>query len=164
MEALLVAGTAGESMRSLPSVRTVDGRGLEGDRYLRRSGHWSGHRWEPITLVSVEALEYVSHILGRPVGPAAARRNVVTQGVSLETLVGRGFRVGDVVLRGTRLCDPCRYLEELTGIGGLKEALKGRGGLRAVIVEDGTIRLNDAVVPLEVSTTTDVVDSRPADR
>jgi MOSC domain-containing protein YiiM len=137
-------------MESWTEVRTArEGRGLEGDRYARAAGHWARHRSEPVTLVSAEALEEVSIRLGRSVDPALVRRNVVTRGVTLDSFVGRVFRVGEVVLEGTRPCDPCRYLEELAGIPGLLEGLVGRGGLRATIRMEGTIRVGDPVELVE---------------
>jgi len=75
------------------------------------------------------------------------RRNLLTEGVPLNHLVGRTFRVGDVVLRGVRLADPCSYLAGLTRPG-VSRALVHRGGLRADIVEGGTLRPGDAITPI----------------
>jgi MOSC domain-containing protein YiiM len=66
--------------------------------------------------------------------------------VPLNHLVGREFTVGDVRLRGIRLCEPCAHMESLSKPGARK-ALRHRGGLRAEILESGTIRAGDAVVP-----------------
>ena len=150
--ALYLASAAGEPMRPHSEVRTAPGgMGLEGDRYALESGHWSTHRWEPVTLISAEALEDVAQELGRTIDPASARRNLVTRGADLEALVGQTFRVGEVTLEGTRPCDPCRYLEELSGIPGLLEALVGRGGLRAAIRSVGAIRVGDPVEIVEAA-------------
>lgn len=148
--ALYLAPAAGEPMRPRAEVRTAaGGMGLEGDRYARESGHWSTHEWEPVTLVSAEALEAVSDRLGRTIDAVSARRNLVTRGVDLAALVGQTFRVGEVTLEGTRPCDPCRYLEELSGIPGLLDGLVGRGGLRAAIRSGGTIRVGDRIELVE---------------
>ena len=48
-------------------------------------------------------------------------------------------------LLGTRLCEPCAYLEGLTQKGVLA-GLIHRGGLRADIVAGGTIRVGDDLV------------------
>ena len=61
---------------------------------------------------------------------AEARRNVVTRGIELNTLVGQRFRVGDVECVGRRLCEPCAHLEQLTHKGVLRKLIH-RGGLRA---------------------------------
>jgi MOSC domain-containing protein YiiM len=60
--------------------------------------------------------------------------------------VGRKFRVGEVLLEGVRLCEPCGHLESLTQVG-VREGLIHRGGLRARIVTEGTIRIGDRIEP-----------------
>lgn len=69
----------------------------------------------------------------------------MTRGVALNHLVGREFTIGDVTLRGVRPCEPCGHLERLTRPGVLK-GLIHRGGLRAVVVSGGVIRVGDAIV------------------
>ena len=62
----------------------------------------------------------------------------------LNDLVGRRFQVGDVTLEGTRLCEPCAYLEALISKAVL-EPLVHRAGLRARIIEGGEIGVGDAI-------------------
>ena len=97
-----------------------------------------------VTLIEIETIEALERDQNIAVAPGAARRNVVTRGVPLNHLVGREFQVGAVRLRGTRLCEPCAYLEGLTQQGVLA-GLMHRGGLRAEIVTGGTIRLEDTI-------------------
>ncbi len=56
------------------------------------------------------------------IGEHETRRNLVTEGVPLADLVDRTFRVGDVVLHGRRLAEPCAYLERMTRAG-VRDAL-----------------------------------------
>ena len=76
---------------------------------------------------------------------AETRRNLVTEGVALNHLVGREFRVGAVRMRGVRLAEPCVYLEQLTGHDGVRAAFVHRGGLRAEILDGGELRVGDAI-------------------
>lgn len=153
-----LAPVAGAPMVTVPEVRAVPGRGLEGDRYFLGRGHYSGRpSWggREVTLIEVETLEALEHgvvnaageRLGLKVAPAETRRNIATAGVPLNHLVERTFWVGEVQMQGTRLCEPCRYLEELTGHPGLLGALVHRGGLRARILTEGVIRAGDPVRP-----------------
>jgi MOSC domain-containing protein YiiM len=73
-----------------------------------------------------------------------SRRNIVTQGVPLNDFVSKEFKVGDAVLHGTRLCEPCAHMEKLT-VKGAMRGLIHRGGLRAEIVKGGTIKVGDAI-------------------
>jgi MOSC domain-containing protein YiiM len=49
-------------------------------------------------------------------------------------------------MRGTRLCEPCKHLDDLTQHG-VMSGLIHRGGLRALILSEGVIRVSDAVRP-----------------
>ena len=73
------------------------------------------------------------------------RRNLTVEGVPLQHLVGVRFRVGDVVLEGVRINQPCKYLNLM-----LKRdvymPLWNRSGLNAKVVKGGTIRVGDQVV------------------
>ncbi|MFB6156658.1 MAG: MOSC domain-containing protein, partial [Haloferacaceae archaeon] len=75
----------------------------------------------------------------------AHRRNVTTEGVGLNRLVGDRLRIGDTVVEVVELCEPCSYLQELLGVEDLVDALRHRGGLRGRIVEGGVIAAGDAV-------------------
>jgi len=136
--------------QSVGSAHAIPGRGLEGDRYFRAAGTYSDRpgAWRELTLIEIEAIEAMARDNEVRIEPGAARRNVVTRGVALNHLVGREFRVGDVRLRGIRLCEPCAHLEGLTRKGVLG-GLVHRGGLRAQILTDGAIRVGDLIVPLD---------------
>lgn len=137
---LFTASAAGEPTQSHDSVELVPGVGIPGDRYATRAGFWSDPRWPDQELTLVE--EELAFELG--VEPSRMRRNLVTRGVDLASLIGAQFTIGDTLLRGVRNCDPCAHLEGLTRPGLLRD-LGGRGGLRAAIVTGGTVGAGDTV-------------------
>ncbi len=147
---ILIAESPASPMTSRSEVRAVPGKGIEGDRYFAGSGTFSPHPQKPdyeITLIEQEKIAAFARATGLPFTAAHARRNLVTEGVDLNALAGREFLVGEVRLRGIRLCEPCSYLARTT----FPETFKGlvhQGGLRAQIVTEGTIRTGDAVVVL----------------
>jgi MOSC domain-containing protein YiiM len=94
--------------------------------------------------VESEAIEALAREHGIELAAGETRRNLTTRGVNLNELVGRRFRVGDVLCQGTCLCEPCRYLADLTGRP-LLRPLVHRGGLRADILSGGVIRRGDQV-------------------
>jgi len=145
---IFISPRGGAGMSSLGEVRAVQGKGLEGDRYFERVGTYSDRpgTGREVTLIESEAVEAADRDYGLRLGPGDPRRNVVTAGVSLNHLVGQEFMVGEVRLRGMRLCEPCDHLAELTGQPVVK-ALIHRGGLRAEIVSGGIIRVGDPVLP-----------------
>jgi MOSC domain-containing protein YiiM len=143
---LHIAPERSAEMQTVERAYAVSGRGLEGDRYFHRRGTWSPHpgSGRQITLIEMETLLALERDYGIVLAPARARRNIVTSGVCLNDLLGNGFRVGKVRLRGTRLCDPCAHLERLSVHGTLR-ALVDRGGLRADVLSDGFICVGDVI-------------------
>jgi MOSC domain-containing protein YiiM len=133
-------------MKSVTAAQAVAGRGLDGDRYYSKLGTYSNDAGSgrDVTLIEVEAIEALKREYKIELEPRQSRRNIVTRGVALNHLVEREFRIGDVVLRGTRLCEPCAHMERLT-VKGAMRGLIHRGGLRAEIVKGGPIRVGDAI-------------------
>src|SRR4051812_25905301 len=151
VEAIYVAGAATELPTRVERATAVPGAGLAGDRYAIGAGTYSkGPKpGRQVTLIEGEALDRLSARHGITLAPGAARRNIVTRGVNLTSLVGCNFTIGDVELVGVRDCPPCAHLEKLTGMP-LRTALFGRGGLRADVVGGGTLAIGDRIVPLHV--------------
>lgn len=148
---IAVASTAGGAMQIVDRVDAVAGQGLAGDRYSELKGAFQRGHIEPmqqVTLVEAEAIDAASRDYQRPVTHLQTRRNLLTQGVPLNHLVNREFWVGNVRLRGLKLCEPCKYLEKLSGAG-LIEALRHRGGLRAEILQGGLLHTGDRVHPAD---------------
>jgi MOSC domain-containing protein YiiM len=145
VDSIHIAPAAKAATQTVDAVEAVPGAGLKGDRYFLKQGTF--YKPEPdfeLTLIEVEAIEAAAREYKVALAPSAARRNVVTRGVPLNHLVGRDFAIGDVRVRGIRLCEPCGHLEALTGLPVIK-ALRHRGGLRAQILTPGLIRVGDAV-------------------
>jgi len=145
---IYVAPTGGAPMATRDRVDAIAGRGLRGDRYADATGTYSGTGRDArdITLIEREAIDAVrTEDTGIHVHEQDTRRNLVTQGVALNHLVGRTFRVGTVRMRGLRLAEPCAYLEQLTGLAGVRAALVHRGGLRAEILDDGELHVGDVI-------------------
>ena len=148
VELIAVAAEAEGPMTAVPSAEALAGRGLRGDRYARGAGTFSDARGRgyDLTLVEAEALEELA-AAGVHLEPAEARRNLVVRGISLDELIGKRFRVGEVECFGQRRCEPCAHLERLTRPGVLR-GLVHRGGLRADVLSDGEIRSGDSVEAL----------------
>ena len=143
-----IAPKAEAPMLAVDEVRAEPGRGLTGDRYASKTGTYSETpgTGREVTLIESEQLALVEREFPVKLGPGESRRNITTRGVDLNALVDREFRVGEVVLRGTRLCEPCDYVAKLTGnADNLVKALVHRGGLRCDIVRGGTIRVGDKI-------------------
>jgi MOSC domain len=148
LEGICIAAAASAPMRTLESAELVAGVGIVGDRYAAGVGFYSPRPTEPgareVTLIEAEALDWVASEHNITLQPSQHRRNLTTRGIRLGELLGQRFRVGSVLLEGVKDCPPCEHLEQLAGKSVLKP-LVDRGGLRARVVEGGTIRVGDAV-------------------
>lgn len=134
-----------EPMVEVTRVRAIAGLGLEGDR--RCQGREGSAR--QVTLISSEFIEQIRHYLGRDaLSPALLRRNLVVSGINLNALRHQEFVIGEVRLRATALCHPCRRMEEALGRGGVA-AMLGHGGLCAQILTDGEIACGDRVEKID---------------
>jgi MOSC domain-containing protein YiiM len=147
--AIHIAPEASAPMVELDAARLVEGVGMEGDRYATARGTYSHkpHADRQVTLIEMETLDALARDHGIDLAPHETRRNLTTAGVPLNHLVGREFRVGDVVLIGGRLNVPCQYLEDLLGKPVFKPLIH-RSGLNCRIVKGGTIRPGDAIRPV----------------
>jgi MOSC domain-containing protein YiiM len=148
--ALHISPAATAPMQAVSAVQAVVGLGLQGDRYFSKVGTYSNDpgSGREVTLIESESIEALKRECNVEIDAALARRNLLTKGVALNHLVERQFRIGAVILRGTRLCEPCAHLEKLSRPGILR-GLIHHGGLRAEIVTGGMIRVGDAVTPMD---------------
>jgi MOSC domain-containing protein YiiM len=124
------------SIVEVPEVECIAGRGLRGDRFFDFKENYKGQ----ITFFAWETYEAICRELAvRDRTPSVFRRNVVTTGVDLNGLIGQEFQIQGVRFRGTEECRPCYWMDQAFAPGA-KEFLKGRGGLRAVILDNGILR------------------------
>ncbi len=141
LESIFVAPSAGAPSQSLDAADAIAGRGLQGDRHTEGRGTFpSGLPGSALTLIEHEVCASFSP----PLAADEHRRNLVTRGIDLNRLVGHEFTIGEVRLRGMRLCEPCTVVDGYA-TRPLLRALVHRGGLRADILADGTIRVGDPV-------------------
>ena len=134
VEAIRIAPEHEQLPEPVDSIE-VTGEGLPGDRYFGRGD---------ITLVEAEALEAFTKETGIALGHAEIRRQVLTTGVRLNDLLNKRFRVGGVEAVGAEWCEPCNHIQSITRPGVLK-GMVHRAGLRAEIVQAGTISVGDEV-------------------
>jgi MOSC domain-containing protein YiiM len=146
--AIAIARQAKGPMERVDAIEVVAGEGLRGDRYGAGVGaaQFQGRRKpeNEVTLIAREAIDAANDEFNFTIEHLDTRRNLLTEGVPLNDLIGKSFRVGQVVLKGLELCEPCGYLERRT-FPWIRVALKNRGGLRCCVLEGGEIRVGDAV-------------------
>lgn len=130
---------AGGETVAVDAVTAIAGRGIEGDRYYALDTEPS----QQITLIESEVIDQFNRETESEFPYAMFRRNLVTEGVQLNNLVGKTFNVREVRLRGLELCEPCLYLQDKLKVADLVKRLTHKGGLYCEILTSGTIRSGD---------------------
>tara|TARA_X000000368_G_scaffold400968_1_gene373365 strand:- start:15 stop:500 length:486 start_codon:yes stop_codon:yes gene_type:complete len=146
-----IASSASEKMQELSVAELVKDKGIKGDRYYKGTGKYSHiPDVRDVTLIEKEVLDALEQ--NQPplqensiiLKPSEHRRNLTSVGVPLNYLVGKKFKVGEVILEGGRLNFPCKYLANL-----LKKPLLlplyNRSGLNCKVIKGGKIRINDII-------------------
>jgi MOSC domain-containing protein YiiM len=141
---IFVAEASGATPTARSSARLDTGRGIVGDRYYDQDE--AGQ----VTLVDADLITRVNAATGWALDPEETRRNIVTAGVDLNQWETGRFRVGDAVLEGVELCEPCAILGRILETPSrpaaeVVRALTHKAGLRARIVEGAEISVGDPV-------------------
>ena len=123
-------------MIEVESVRCLAGRGLDGDRFLDFKPEYKGQ----VTFFALEIYQKLcAQLEVDNKSPAVFRRNVITEGLDLNALIGTEFELQGVRFLGTAECTPCHWMDHAFAPKA-EESLRGHGGLRAKILTDGVLR------------------------
>jgi MOSC domain-containing protein YiiM len=150
VERLWMTDEGSAPMRAVESIRAIEGRGLDGDRYAEGTGFYSGFDECQVTLIAAEAIDDIRDDADIDLADGRHRRNIVTRGADLRDLLGSRFEIGDATFSGTRPRPPCAHVEQVAGEDGVAAALgDGRGGVCADVVDSGAVAVGDDVVITE---------------
>ena len=133
---------------AVKSVQLKAGRGIVGDRFF---GYRKSSLGKNLTLIESEAIAGFNRQFGQNIPFNAARRNLITQGLELNDLDGKTFKIGEVLCRGIELCEPCVTMARHFALASLKSteilrAFTHKGGIRAEVLMDGLIKTGDSII------------------
>ncbi len=133
------------------SAKLEAGKGIVGDRYHSLAQqHIDQNLDVPDNHVSFIAKEELDKFLAdnsADLDYSEFRRSIVTQGIDLNTLVGKEFKVGDAICYGAELCEPCAFLASSVHPAVLP-GLINRGGLRATVIATGAITKGSQLIEI----------------
>ena len=142
LEWIGLAAASRAVIQSVDSAEVQIDTGIVGEHHAT-SGKSSQRQ---VTLFQQEHLPVIAALAGLDaVTPDQLRRNLVVSGINLVALKEKRFRVGKVLLEGTGPCAPCSLMEQNLGPGGYN-AMRGHGGITAVVIEPGAVNVGDAVL------------------
>jgi uncharacterized protein YcbX len=152
IQAIYIAPVAGAPMESIPQAELLS-TGIKGDRYASGVGAYSQtlpNKVRHITLITEAGIATANEWLiasgEATFNSAQTRRNIVIANMSaddLNRLVGQTFHLGKLLLKGIELCTPCQRPAQLLNQSDFLDAFDHRGGLRAEILEIGSISVGD---------------------
>ena len=123
-------------------VEAIKGKGLLGEKHFKEDNK----KRSQITLIEIENINHYNKITGTMIPAINFLRNIITEGVRLNVLVGKDFFIGAVKVRGHDLCRPCKYLQESLQQKNVVDELLNTGGLRCEILTSGIILVGDNIV------------------
>ena len=138
---ICITNKSAEEMQEANTVEVIASKGIVNDRYFNENNDQALQ----ITLIESENIDYYNQISETNIPYISFRRNIITKGIQLNDLVGKEILIGNVKIKGHRLCAPCRYLQEMLKQKNLVKKLLNRGGLRCEILTDGIISVNNPI-------------------
>ena len=146
---LLISKDPKSAMLNVNQIVLEAGKGIFGDRYYNQEGTFSNKgASEPdrdVTLIEIEKIDALNKEHNLDITAEDLRRNIVVSNCDLNSLVDKEFQIGEVVLKGLRLCEPCKYLSDKLNEKKVLTEMVHKAGLRAQIIKSGSIDLNSQV-------------------
>ena len=136
-----IANIKGNQIQNVNKVEALKGKGLVNDRKFRENNQKECQ----ITLIEIENINYFNNKYETNILPIDFRRNIITENVNLNDMVGKDFFIGNVKLKAHDLCRPCKYLQEKLKQDNFVKEFLLRGGLRCEILTSGTISVGDII-------------------
>lgn len=138
---ICIAKKKGDKLINVVNIEARAGKGLVGDRKFKENNN----KKQQLTLIEIENINYFNKISRSSIPAINFRRNIITQGVSLNDLNGKIFRIGSVKVRAHDLCHPCKYLQDILKFENLIKVLLNKSGLRCEILTDGKLSIGDVI-------------------
>jgi len=131
----------GSQIQNVKFIEAFEGKGLKNDRKFKENNQ----KTMQITLIEIENINYFNNLSKTNIPPLDFRRNIVTENIKLNNIVGEEFFVGAVKLRAHDLCRPCKYLQEKLKQNNFVKEFLYKGGLRCEILTSGKINVGDII-------------------
>ena len=131
----------GQKINEISEIEVLSGKGISGDRHFR---DYNGHKGQ-ITLIEKENIDYYNNKYKTKIPYIDFRRNIVTEGIELNSLVQKEIEIGNIKILPYQLCRPCSHLEQMVNSKDIiKEFLK-KGGLRCEVLVSGKVKIGDEI-------------------
>ena len=128
-------------MKSVNNVEVIANKGLVNHYHFKNDNE----KRRQITLIEIENINHYNQASRTSIPSKDFRRNIITEGIRLNELVGSEFFIGEVKVKAHDLCRPCKYLQESLNRNDLIKKLLHKAGLRCEILTNGKIFVGDKI-------------------
>ena len=134
-----------KKINEVNSIEVLANKGIIGDR------HFSEYNdpYCQLSLIESENIDYYNSKYRLDIPYLDFRRNIITQGIRLNDLIGKKIQIGQVLLEGIDLCRPCKHLTEILNQDNIIKEFLRRGGLRCQILSSSKINVGDNIKILD---------------
>ena len=116
-------------------------KGIVNDRYY---GNFKEKK-EQVTLISLEEINNFNNQVKQNIDAKNFRRNIIVSGINLNKFINKKIKINEVILKIHEICQPCKYLQNRLKIPSLVKMLVNKSGVRAEIINSGSISVGDAI-------------------
>ena len=131
----------GGKINSVSSIDVINGKGIVGDRNFKENNDLR----KQITLIEIENINNYNKISKTNISAVDFRRNIVTEDIRLNDLLGNEFYIDKIKLKAHDLCRPCKYLQDSLNQKNVLKEFLFKGGLRCEILSSGKISIDDII-------------------
>ena len=130
-----------QKIKEVNSINVLANQGVLGDRHFKEFND----PYNQLSLIESENIDYYNKKFGINIAYIDFRRNIITKGIQLNSLVGKKLKIGKVELEVIDLCRPCRHLSEVLNQDNIIKEFLRRGGLRCQILSSSSIEVGDKI-------------------
>tara|TARA_Y100000768_G_scaffold147245_1_gene109844 strand:- start:1981 stop:2427 length:447 start_codon:yes stop_codon:yes gene_type:complete len=136
-----ITKNSNQKIQEVTTIKVLANQGVVGDRHFKEFND----PFSQITLIESENIDFYNIKFGLNIPYVDFRRNIVTKGIQLNSLIGKKIKVGNVELEGVDLCRPCRHLKEILNQDNIIKEFLRKGGLRCQILSSSSINVGDEI-------------------
>ena len=137
-----ISNSHNKKIKEVKSIEVLANKGVIGDRHFRDYND----PFCQLTLIESENIDFYNLKYGLNIPYVEFRRNIVTEGIRLNELVGKKLRIGNVEVEAVDLCRPCRHLTEILCQDNILKEFLRKGGLRCQILSSSIIKIGDEII------------------
>ena len=136
-----ITNSNNRKIEEVSSIKVLANKGIVGDRHFKEFND----PYCQLSLIESENIDYYNIKYGLNIRYVDFRRNIVTQGISLNDLIGKKLLIGKAEVEVIDLCRPCRHLTEMLDQKNILKEFMRRGGIRCEILSSAQINIGDTI-------------------